>query len=85
MTTAAAFSVINGQLVQTGLDASVAHKEPVGTCVNCGQTNVILSSHMGRTENVRFICLSGAQAPFIDANQSALPTNQKGAAPSKHR
>jgi hypothetical protein len=85
MPTGAAFSVINGQLVQTGLDASAAHKESVGTCVNCGQTNIILASHYGRGENVRYICLSGAQAPFIDANQSALPTNQKGAAPSKHR
>jgi hypothetical protein len=85
MTTGAAFSVINGQMVQTNLDGSAAHKEPVGTCINCGQTNVILSSHMLRSENVRYCCLSATQLPFIDANQSALPTNQKGAAPSKHR
>jgi hypothetical protein len=83
--TGATFTVINGQVYQSGLDGQAAHKEPVGTCGNCGQANIVLVSHMGRSENVRYVCLSGAQAPYIDANQASLPANQKGAAPSKHR
>jgi hypothetical protein len=85
MATGATFAVINGQMVQVGLDGSIAHKAVVGTCINCGQANVQLDTHYGRHENVRYVCLSATQLPFIDANQSALPANQKGAAPSKHR
>lgn len=85
MATGAAFAVINGQVTQVGIDPTVVHKDPVGTCANCGQVNVQLSTHMGRSEHVRYVCLSSVQVPFIDLNQSALPANQKGAAASKHR
>jgi hypothetical protein len=85
MATGATFAVINGQMVQVGLDAAVSSKAPVGTCINCGQANVQLDTHMGRSEHVRYICLSATQLPFIDANQAALPANMKGNAPSKHR
>jgi hypothetical protein len=85
MATGATFAVINGQVSQVGLDPTVAYKEPFGTCSNCGQANIVLAGHMSRHEHVRYICLSATQLPFIDANQSALPANMKGNAPSKHR
>jgi len=85
MATGATFAVINGQMVQVGLDPTLSSKDPIGTCINCGQTNVQLGTHYHRSENVRYSCLSAAQIPFIDPNQSVLPANQKGAAASKHR
>ena len=90
MATGAAFSVINGQLVQTNLDGAVAHKPVVGTCLNCNVANVVLASHRG-TESSGWTCTNPtahgqyAAGPYIDPNQSALATNQKGAAPKKTR
>jgi hypothetical protein len=85
MATGATFAVINGQVTQVGVDPTVVHKDPVGTCINCGQANVPLSTHMGRSEHVRYICLSATQLPFTDPNQSSGVGKQTGSAGNKHR
>jgi ribosomal protein S27AE len=86
VTTAQAFSVINGQLVQTNLDPTAALKEVVGTCPNCGQTSVQLPTHMDKSANVRYVCTVPNVGPTIEPAQTVtVPTNQRGNAPVKHR
>lgn len=86
MATGATFAVINGQLVQQGLDPAASLKEPVGTCQNCGQTNVVLSTHMGHALHVRYVCTASSSTfRFADPNQSTgVTTKTPGTAGFKH-
>lgn len=74
-----------GQVTQIGVDGTLAHQPVIGTCQNCGQTNIRLHSHMG-PQGVRYVCLAaGTQAPYIMPPAPATGTKITGAAPHKGR